>query len=255
MRLFFASMLIAATVIFAEEASPAVAVESTQAAPIDIAKVSAAFGHMMCKNLQSLDIGLDIDKLVVGIQEAIAGKASPMTESEFTQAITQLQEEHFKKQEKENLASAESFLAVHAKDEGMISLEEGKILYHVDQAGTGVAVTEGATPLVRMNCQFLGGKALGNFEEAQPLPLDANTMPGLLKAIPGMLEGEKRTIHIHPYLAYGNKAPYFPPNSMLTFEIEVVKANAPVEAAEEGTLSTGEGELVADDVLDHEAVR
>ena len=39
-----------------------------------------------------------------------------------------------------------------------------------------------------------------------------------------MKEGEKRVIYIHPDLAYGTYGS-LPPNSLLIFEIEVVKAN------------------------------
>jgi len=50
-------------------------------------------------------------------------------------------------------------------------------------------------------------------------------IPGLKSGLIGMKEGEKRTIYIHPDLAYGS-AGYLPPNSLLTFEIELVKANS-----------------------------
>jgi peptidylprolyl isomerase len=40
-----------------------------------------------------------------------------------------------------------------------------------------------------------------------------------------MKEGEKRTIYIHPDFAY-KMHHNIPPNSLLTFEIEVIQANA-----------------------------
>ena len=54
------------------------------------------------------------------------------------------------------------------------------------------------------------------------------TIPGFSKGIIGMKEGEKRTLYIHPDLAYGVNG-NLPPNSLLTFEIEIVKANSPQE--------------------------
>ena len=52
------------------------------------------------------------------------------------------------------------------------------------------------------------------------------SLPGLNKALLGMKEGEKRTVFIHPDLGFGTHG-YLPPNSLLTFDIEVVQANAP----------------------------
>ena len=46
-----------------------------------------------------------------------------------------------------------------------------------------------------------------------------------------MKEGEKRTIFIHPDYAYGTKGS-LPPNSLLTFEIELIQTNAPIATVE-----------------------
>ena len=46
-----------------------------------------------------------------------------------------------------------------------------------------------------------------------------------------MKEGEKRTVYIHPDLAYGTNGYLPPPNSLLTFDIEIIKANAPIKEA------------------------
>ena len=54
----------------------------------------------------------------------------------------------------------------------------------------------------------------------------------------GMKEGEKRKIFIHPEYAYGTKGS-LPPNSLLTFEIEIVKANG--SFTEEGSLELPAG--------------
>ena len=55
-----------------------------------------------------------------------------------------------------------------------------------------------------------------------------------------MKEGEKRTIYIHPELGYGTSG-YLPPNSLLVFEIEVVKANATPEQEDSFTSISKEG--------------
>ena len=51
-------------------------------------------------------------------------------------------------------------------------------------------------------------------------------IPGLKAGLVGMKEGEKRIVYVHPEMGYGTNG-YLPPNSLLTFEIEIVKANSP----------------------------
>ena len=51
------------------------------------------------------------------------------------------------------------------------------------------------------------------------------SIPGFAKGMLGMKEGEKRVLYIHPELAYGLTG-QLPPNSLLIFEVEIVKANS-----------------------------
>jgi len=253
--------LLAAPFAFSEEA-PA---EMAQPAPIEIdtTKLSETLGHLMCKNLENFKDKIDFNQVIAGIKNAMEGAESPMTEQEFLQAMSQIQEEKFHAEEQKNLNDAEDFLSEKAKEDGMISLEEGKVLYRVDKQGKGEAVEDGATPLVIMKGTLLKGDVFADAKEGHPLPLDTNTMPGLLKTIPGMKVGEKRTIHLHPEFAYGNKSTYFPPNALVTFEVEVLEANAPIEDEEALTSKDGmddefgefDDELIADDELEMEALR
>lgn len=62
------------------------------------------------------------------------------------------------------------------------------------------------------------------------------TIPGFNKGLIGMKEGEKRTLFIHPDYGYGTSG-YLPPNSLLTFEVELIKANSP-KSVETDSLTT-----------------
>ena len=81
--------------------------------------------------------------------------------------------------------------------------------------------------MIRYTGKYLDGSVFGASKEDEQLSLD-EIIPGLRAGLLGMKEGEKRTIYIHPDMAYGTNG-YLPPNSLLTFEIEIVKANAPVK--------------------------
>lgn len=211
----------------------------------DMPKISEAFGHMIGKNLETLGINFDMQQVVKGIQESSSGKESPMTEQECIQAITMLQESLFQKQAQDNLAKAEEFLSTNAKGDGVVSLEEGKLQYREVQAGSGEIVESHFSPEIKYTGKFIDGKVFGASTENEVISFD-ETIPGLSKAIIGMKEGEKREVFIHPELGYGTQG-YLPPNSLLSFEIEVVKANVP-QQVDDSSLTSSTAEDAGDEI-------
>jgi peptidylprolyl isomerase len=195
-------------------------------AMINLSQVSEAFGHLIGKNLQTLGLEFDVLQVIKGIQDSIAGKNSPMSETECVQAISMIQENAFQNQAKANLQIAEEFLTKNAKSSGIIELEPNKLQYKVEQTGHGEEVKPHCTPTIRYVGKFADGNVFGASKEGEAISLD-ETLPGFTKAIIGMREGEKRVVYIHPELGYGT-AGYLPPNSLLTFEIEIVKADTPL---------------------------
>lgn len=208
----------------AEEA-PATKAEVSPQAAGDVSKISEAFGHLIGKNIETLGFKFDIAQVIKGLQDAAAGQSSPMTEMECVQAISAAQEAAFKEQAKENLKKADEFLSKNASEKNVVTVEPGKLQYKVETAGKGEEIQEHFSPLVRYKGKFLDGTVFGSSKEDELISLD-ETIPGFTKGLLGMKEGEKRTLFIHPDLGYGTSG-YLPPNSLLTFEIEVVKANAP----------------------------
>ncbi|MBM3201206.1 MAG: FKBP-type peptidyl-prolyl cis-trans isomerase [Chlamydiae bacterium] len=206
---------------------------------VELAKVSEAFGHLIGKNLDSLGLNFDMKLVMKGIEDSFSGKQAPMSEADCIQAITTIQELSFQKACQENLSQAEAFLTANCLQEGIIALEEGKIQYKRLQEGTGAIVEEHFTPMIRYVGRFLDGKVFGESQEEELISLD-ETIPGFQKAIVGMKEGEKREIFIHPDLAYGVNG-YMPPNSLLKFEIEIVKANVS-KVEEDGTIPTAKAQ-------------
>jgi peptidylprolyl isomerase len=204
------------------------AAETKEALAIDIAKVSEAFGHLVGKNLQHIGVKFDIAQVIKGLQDASEGKESPMTEVECIQALTAVQEKAFKDQAKENLAKAEEFLQSNAKAKGVKSLDSGKVQYRIEKEGKGTAVEAHYSPLVRLTGKFIDGTPFHASKEEERVYLE-ELIPGLRSGLVGMKEGEKRVIYVHPELAYGTSG-YYPPNSLMTFEVECVEANGgPIE--------------------------
>lgn len=209
--------------------SPAPSLEESQPVAlnqlaVDTSKISEAFGHLIGKNLEANGFKFDIAQVIKGLQDANSGKDAPMSETECFQAITAIQEEAFKQQSSDNLQKANEFLAKNTQEAGVVALESGKIQYKIEKEGEGAAVEEHDSPLLRYTGKYLDGTVFGASKEDELISLD-ETLPGFTKGILGMKEGEKRTLFIHPELGYGTSG-YLPPNSLLTFEVEVLKANA-----------------------------
>jgi peptidylprolyl isomerase len=232
------------TASVADEAVASKAPAIQEAPAFDVATVSHAFGHVIGKNLETLGFKFDMTAVIKGVQDALAGKDSPMSEMECIQAIATAQEGAFKKQAADNLQQAETFLSTNAKNAGVVSIEEGKVQYKTTNSGEGAAVQEHDAPLIKYCGKYLDGSVFGSSKEEEVVSLD-EVIPGLRAGLIGMKEGEKRTVYIHPDLAYGN-AGYLPPNSLLTFEVEIVKASAPVtkEIKDAETPKTPSSEIV-----------
>jgi peptidylprolyl isomerase len=226
MKKFLLSLL-CMSLLAAEDTAPEVAVAPTESAEKrpDVAKISEAFGHLLGKNLDSMGMKFDVAKVIQGLQDATQGKSAPMTEMECVQAITAVQETVYKEAAAENLKEAETFLETNKAESGIHVLEEGKVLYKITHEGKGAVIDENSAPLIKYTGKFLNGSIFGASKEEEMVHLD-ETIPGFSKGLLGMKEGEKRTIYIHPDLGYGVHGD-LPPNSLLTFEIEVVQANAP----------------------------
>lgn len=202
-----------------------------QADDMDIGKISEAFGHLISKNIQTTGIRFDIAQVIKGLQDASTGKESPMSDVECLQAITAVQDQLMQEQSTGNLKKAQEFLEANAEHGDVICLEEGKVQYRIDHEGEGPAVETHFSPLIHYTGKLIDGTVFSASKEDEMMPLD-EIIPGLKAGLVGMREGEKRTIFIHPDLAYGS-AGYLPPNSLLTFEIELVKANASINESPE----------------------
>ncbi len=202
----------------------------------EIVKISEAFGHLIGKNLESIGLELDIAAVVKGLKDASAGKTSPMTENECIQAISAAQEAVFIETAQKNLTQADEFLKKNTAAKGIVSCEEGKVQYKIEKEGTGEALKAGDCPLINYVGKFLDGSVFGDSQEPEPFSLD-EVISGLKIGLLGMKEGEKRTIFIHPDHAYGTKGS-LPPNSLLTFEIELLKTQAPLVSAESAQMTS-----------------
>ena len=190
----------------------------------EISKVSESFGHLIGRNLENPGFKFDLSSIIKGMNDAVAGKASPMTEQEYEEAIARIQEQAINQLSETNLKQANAFLATNVANSNVIELESGKLQYEVLQKGSSdLTVVEHSTPLIHYTGKYLDGTVFGSsVETGTPIKLALDhTIPGFNRGLIGMQQGEKRRLFVHPDMAYGTSG-HLPPNSLLIFDVEIV---------------------------------
>lgn len=191
----------------------------------DKIKLSEAFGHVIIKDIIQIGYPFDIELFIKGFSDASESKVAPLKDNDCLLAINTNLQNRFNTIATKNLEEAENFLKANALKDGICCLENNKLQYKIDQTGRGKVVQEHSAPLLSYTGKFLNGEVFDFSKEPITLPLD-KTIVGFSKGICGMKEGEKRTLFIHPEIAYGTQpGSRLPPNSMLIFHIEIIKAN------------------------------
>jgi len=215
-----------------------------------IKKISETYGFFITKGLDNPVIKLNFDAVIQGMKEAKAGKAAPMNEQEYEEAINLIQEYAYQDMATKNLADAEKFLKENAKKEGVKDLDNGKLQYQVLQEGTGEVVTDALRPTVQYTGKYIDGTVFGSSETSGgPISLSLKqTIPGFRKGIMGMKVGEKRRLFIHPELGYGMSGQLLP-NSLLIFDIEVtsVKPEETKKEKPKAAMNDSKGDDAFDD--------
>ncbi|HEV8050860.1 MAG TPA: FKBP-type peptidyl-prolyl cis-trans isomerase [Parachlamydiaceae bacterium] len=203
------------------------AAENANNSNLDINKVSQALGNFIGRNLNSPGIHFDLENVIKGIREGAAGKPSPMDEKEYEQAMAQLQQQATIAVSSKNLEAAEKYMKDNANAKGVVEIIPGKLQYIILNEGQDPAVVEHGTPQITYVGKYIDGTVFGDSSAAGgpiTVPLD-QTIPGFSKGIEGMKEGEKRRLFVHPDVGYGTGGQLLP-NSLLIFDIEVIKATS-----------------------------
>lgn len=208
--------------------------QSDKSDQIDMKKLSEAFGHFIGRNLQSPGLKFDTESIIKGIREGAAGQPAPLSEKEYEEMMAAVQERAFKEMSASNLKTANDFITRNGQAQGVVEVVPGKLQYQILTEGSGPVVETHSSPRINYTGKYLDGTVFGTSEEMGgpiTIPLD-QTIPGFSKGITGMKEGEKRRLFVHPDLGYGTSG-QLPPNELLVFDIEVVKANTDDEKSKD----------------------
>ena len=199
----------------------------------DDEKISYAIGQDMGTTLKQLDVELDMSIVYRGISDAVrldSGGLLNKEERAKTMEIlmTRLREAKSKKdslQAIENTEKAKVFLAKNKGEANVITTESG-LQYQILQEGSGPKPTSEDTVVAHYIGTLIDGTEFDNStKRGQPITFGVkNVIPGWQELLPLISAGSKVKTWIPPELGYGTRsAGMIPPNSMLTFEIEMIE--------------------------------
>jgi peptidylprolyl isomerase len=193
---------------------------------LDTARISATFGYRIATNLMA-DPGFnfDLDSFIVGMRQAIDGKQSPMSDEEFMEAISKIQEKALQELSETNLSEANTFMSENTKNQSVVEINPGKLQYEVIEEGNGAEITTVSKPVIHFVGKYLDGMVFASsMDNESPIILPNEKIFSFRAGINGAKEGERRRVYVHPELGFGTKG-FHPPNSLLVFDVTVVKAN------------------------------
>lgn len=189
-------------------------------------------GTGLHENLKRQDVDVDYKVLLQGLQDALAGNKTLMTEEEARTTLTQLQNQlRAKMEEKQKAASdknkkeGDAFLATNKSKEGVVTLPDG-LQYKILSPGTGPKPTAEDKVSVNYRGTLIDGTEFdSNLKSGKPVSFTVGgVIKGWTEALQLMPVGSKWQLWIPADLAYGDqqRGPLITPNSTLVFEVELV---------------------------------
>nr|CAA81038.3 mofB [Leptothrix discophora] len=200
-------------------------------------QISYATGVSTVRNFAKNKIEIDIDAVVRGMRDALAGpKALTMNDKEIRAAMNALQVE-LRRMDKQNRREAadtnikrgSALQAEFKQQAGVVALSNG-ILYRELKAGNGAKPGDMDQVVVNYRGTLVDGTEFDATEPDRPVTLRlVNGIMGWREALKRMPMGAKWEIVIPYQLAYGERGVpgSIGPNETLVFEVELLDIKKP----------------------------
>jgi FKBP-type peptidyl-prolyl cis-trans isomerase FklB len=213
-------------------AGPKIIMRKVGSLVTEMDKVSYAIGVQLATNFKKQGIDIKMDKLILGLKDATAGKKLELTEQEiqmtmmtFGQKMRAQQQEKQKADAAKNIAAGKAYLAANGKKEGVKVLPSG-LQYKVIKKGTGKTPTAADKVKTHYRGTLIDGTEFdSSYKRGKPAEFGVvKVIKGWTEALQLMKEGGKWELYIPANLAYGERArPTIPANSTLIFELELIE--------------------------------
>jgi FKBP-type peptidyl-prolyl cis-trans isomerase FklB len=185
--------------------------------------------------MKKFDIDVNADLYFKGMKDALSGGSILLTEQEIKSTIMSMQKDLQAKQQEKMKAQGEkgkkegdAFLAENKKKEGVKTLPSG-LQYKVITEGKGKSPKDTDTVTVHYKGTLIDGTEFdSSYKRSEPASFPVNgVIKGWTEALQLMKEGAKWQLFIPANLAYGESGrPSIPANSVLIFEVELIKIGA-----------------------------
>lgn len=185
----------------------------------DKEELSFILGNMVWNSLKSYSPNYDFDLVVSTLKDLQRGGKS-IPEIDCYLSIAQLSEKALDKVAKGNLEFANHFFNDLEKKGTLIELEKYKLYYEILRSSDGEMIS--SSPLISFKEISLDVHGEEITKSEKVILTLSETIPGFLRGVVGMREGEVRKIYSHPQLAYG-KIGGKKPNQVIIFEVEALK--------------------------------
>lgn len=177
---------------------------------------------------------VDVSLLARGIQDAISGRESALSQEELSAAFDELQkliESAAAEAARKNAEAGKAFLAANAKKPGVKTTKSG-LQYEVIRSGNGPTPEKSDTVTTHYKGQLINGDIFdGSYRGKEPTPADqpisfpvGGVIAGWTEALQMMKVGDKWRLFIPSELAYGERGAGadIGPGATLIFEIELI---------------------------------
>ena len=195
-------------------------------------KASYAIGLNVGKNLHRDSVDVDPKIVLQGLEDALAGGKTLLTDDEAKAALMTLQEDVRQKQEEKrqaliqtNKEQGDAFLAANGKKEGVVTLPSG-LQYKILTAGSGPKPTASDSVVCNYRGTLLDNTEFdSSYKRGQPATFAVSqVIKGWTEALQLMPVGSKWQLFIPADLAYGERGQgsVIGPNATLIFEVELL---------------------------------
>jgi FKBP-type peptidyl-prolyl cis-trans isomerase len=198
-------------------------------------QLNYSIGYQIGSDFRRQGVEISSEMLIRGIEDAASGAEPLLQPAEMRTTLSQLQQRVSAQDQQTQPtvaaaqpATAETFLAGNAGQEGVVTLPSG-LQYKVLAEGEGA--TPGATDSVTVHYRGTlvdGTEFDSSYSRNRPATFAVNrVIAGWTEALQLMQEGDKWQLFIPPALAYGERGAgkRIPPNSALIFEVELLSVN------------------------------
>jgi FKBP-type peptidyl-prolyl cis-trans isomerase FklB len=200
----------------------------------DDAKAAYSIGYMTGKSSVEHIPTLDVAQFMAGFNDAYTKKPGALNEEEMKAALTAFETRlradamaKLQKDSTENSSKGTAYLAENAKKSGVKTTASG-LQYEVITEGKGSKPTATDSVTVNYEGKLLDGTIFdSSIQRKEPATFPLNrVIPGWTEGLQLMSVGSKYKFTIPATLAYGDQgAGPIPPNSVLTFEVELLKVD------------------------------